>query len=115
MSVEAVTHVYVVTELPMSGDDREEVHGLFTDLHMAMVLFNTLAEKQSGRCRYYIGSDVCRVEPEDGRDSAYAVTRYELTCRPGMFLAEVGKAPTYGNMSPKALEAWDRAARKEEP
>jgi hypothetical protein len=32
-----------------------------------------------------------------------------------MFLAEVGKAPTYGNMSPKALEAWDRAARKEEP
>jgi hypothetical protein len=89
MSGEAVTHVYVVTELPMSGDDREEVHGLFTDLHMAMVLFNTLAEKQSGRCRYYIGSDVCRVEPEDGRDSAYAVTRYELTCRPGRLLAEV--------------------------
>ena len=89
MSGKAVTHVYAVAELPMSGDDREEVHGLFTDLHMAMVLFNTLVGKLSGRWRYYTGSDVCRVEPEDGKGSAYAVTRYELTCRPGMAVVEV--------------------------
>lgn len=89
MSVEAVTHVYAVAELPMSGDDREEVFGIFTDLHMAMVLFNAQVEKLSGRCRYYIGSDVCRVEPEDGKGSAYAVTRYELTSRPGRLLTEV--------------------------
>ncbi len=90
MSGEAVTHVYAVAELPMSGDDREEVFGIFTDLHMAMVLFNTLVEKLSGRCRYYTNSgDLLRVEPEDGKGSAYAVTRYELTSRPGRLLTEV--------------------------
>ena len=115
MSVEAVACVYAVTEMPMSGEDREEVHGTFTDLAMAMVMFNALVEKQSGRGRYYTGSDVCRGEPEDGRGGAYAVQRLPLTCRPGMAVVEVGKTPTYGNMSPKALEAWDRAARKAEP
>lgn len=89
MSAWEVSYVYVVTEMPMSGDDREEVHGTFTDLAMAMVMFNTLVEKQSGRCRYYTGSYVCRVKPEDGRGSAYAVQRLPLTCRPGMAVVEV--------------------------
>lgn len=89
MSEVAVACVYAVTEMPMSGDDREEVHGTFTDLAMAMAMFNALVEKQSGRCRYYTSSDVCRVEPEDGRDSAYAVQRLPLTCRPGMSVVEV--------------------------
>lgn len=86
---DGVACVYAVTEMPMSGEDREEVHGTFTDLAMAMVMFNTLVEEKSGRCRYYTGSDVCRVEPEDGRGSAYAVQRLPLTCRPGMALAEI--------------------------
>ena len=82
----AVEHVYVVREMPMDGEDRGEIHGVFTDLYMAMVEFNLLSKSKGTGVSdyvYYSGQgDVCRIEPRSGNGLAWAVERVRLTSRP---------------------------------
>jgi hypothetical protein len=90
--VSVVEHVYVVREMPMDGEDRGEIHGVFTDLYMAMVAFNALSKSKGAGVSdyvYYSGQgDVCRVEPRSGSGLAWAVERVRLTSRPGMLVTE---------------------------
>lgn len=88
----AVEHVYVVREMPMDGEDRGEIHGVFTDLYMAMVAFNALSRgvlPQPREYSYYSGQgDVARLEPKSKNGSAWVVERMRLTSRPGHTVVE---------------------------
>ena len=120
MSIERM-HAYVLQETGVEGLGSRsfKVHGVYLDLFMAMMELRKLVQGQEEFCPHYFsrGFDVVEVKFAEGRRTgdSYIIERIPITASPGRFLAEVGKTPTYGNMSPKAMEAWDRAVSKEEP
>lgn len=107
-----IKHLFVVMELHESSDERPVIHGIFTDLYMAMTVFNTAVSGYTHPYskQYFSGGDVARVEVTDGprRGLAWVVERIPVTTRPDMRLSE---APgfTFGIHSGAALEAMDKA------
>lgn len=112
-----ITHVYLVSELHESPDERPVIHGVFTDLYMAMCAFNFAVRGfQDHRLKAYFSDsdDVARVEVPDGphRGHCWVVERLRLTTLPDMSVTEHHPRPAgYGAMSPAALEAWDKAGK----
>jgi hypothetical protein len=110
-----ITHVYLVFEILEDADERPVIHGVFTDLHMAMCVFNLSVRQQPGQKNYFSDEgDVARVEVANGpcKNRCWIVERVPLTTLPDMSVTEHRPRPAgYGAMSPAALDAWDKAGK----
>jgi hypothetical protein len=107
-----IKHVFVVMEIDESAEERPVIHGIFTDLYMAMTVFNTAVGGYTHPYskQYFSGRDVAHVEVTDGprRGLCWVVERIPVTTRPDMRLTE-GPGFTFGVHSGAALEAMDKA------
>lgn len=108
----AIKYLFLVMELHESPDERPVIHGIFTDLYMAMTIFNTAVSSFTypSSKQYFSGGDVARVEVADGprRGLCWVIERIPVTTRPDMRLTE-GPGFTFGVHSGSALEAMDKA------